>query len=232
MNDGAQKFKCRVIVFIVLFLLFTALLTLIFWPFIKNLQDAEYREAFSTWVTELGFYGVLILFGLQIVQIIAAVIPGGPVALIAGAAYGVWGGLLILQVGNAAATAIIFFIVKKFGSPLIIRFFGRDVINSFSFLKNEEKTLQAAFILFLIPGLPKDTLTYFVCLTKLSLVQIILISTLPRIPGMLSTTLMGDSVMRGNWVLFILLFVITAVAGILGIHLKYVVMERMRKHSS
>ena len=215
-----EKTKRRFIIFVICFLLLTGILGLIFWPLIKNLQNTEYREAFTVWVEKLGIGGVLVLFGLQVLQIVVAVIPGGPMELIAGAAYGAWGGLLILEAGCAAATVLIFFLVRKFGSPLIVRFFGADAINTWGFLKDEKKTALVTFILFLIPGTPKDTLTYFAPLTRLSLVQFTLISVFARFPAMLSTTLMGDAVMKGKWILFLLVFGLTAVVGILGIQFR------------
>jgi len=221
-----EKVKRRFLIFLIFFLLLTGILGLVFWPFIKNLQNAEYREWFSQWITELGFKGVLILYGLQVLQIVVAVIPGGPMQLIAGAAYGAWGGLLILEAGCVTATVIIFIMVRKFGNPFIIRFFGRDVINTWGFLKDEKRTAQVAFILFLIPGTPKDTLTYFAPLTKLSLLQFTLISAVARFPAMFSSVLMGDAVMQGNWVLFLLVFGITAAAGILGIQFKDQIIKR------
>ena len=223
-----EKTKRRFIIFIVLLLVLTGLFALIFWPLIKNLQNPEYREVFSGWVAALGFRGILVLFGLQILQIVVAVIPGGPMELIAGAAYGVWGGLLILEAGCAVATVIIFVLVRKFGKPFIIRFFGADVINTWGFLKNEKKVAMVTFIFFLIPGIPKDTLTYLAPLTKLSLVQFTLISVFARFPAMLSTTLMGNAVMKGNWALFILIFGLTAAIGILGIQFRERIVRRVR----
>ena len=216
----------RFIIFIVLFLIFTGILGLLFWPLIKNLQNTEYREKFAAWVKGLGYKGVFILFGLQILQVVVAVIPGGPMELIAGAAYGAWTGLLILIAGCAAATVIVFFLVRKFGRPLIIRFFGADVLNTWGFLKDEKKTALVTFILFLIPGTPKDTLTYLAPLTRLSLIQFTLISLLARLPAMLSAAVMGDSFMQGNWLVFLLVFGLTAAIGILGIQLKDRIVNR------
>jgi len=222
-----QKIKRRFIIFILLFIIFTAVLGLLFWPFIKNLENAEFRKTFSDWVAGLGLKGVFILFGLQILQIVVAVIPGGPVQLIAGAAYGAWMGLLILVAGCGAATALVFFLVRRFGQPLIVRFFGADVINTWGFLKDEKKTALVTFILFLIPGTPKDTLTYLAPLTRLSLLQFSLISVFARLPAMISSTVMGDAVMQGSWVILILVFGLTAVIGILGIQFKDRIIGRM-----
>ena len=219
----------RLIIFVAAFFLLTGLLGLIFWPLIRNLQSPEYREMFSAWVAGLGFRGVLILFCIQMLQIIVAVIPGGPVQLIAGAAYGAWKGLLILETGCAAATLIVFFVVRKFGLPFVTRFFGADTINRWGFLSSEKKTALITFILFLIPGTPKDTLTYLAPLSRLSPVQFTIISVVARFPAILSSTAMGDAAMRGNKVLFFTVFGLTAIIGILGIQFKDRIISRIRR---
>jgi len=218
----------RFVIFLTLFLLFTGILGLAFWPLIRDLQNPEYREMFSAWVADLGFKGVLVLFGIQVLQIVVAVIPGGPVQLIAGAAYGAWGGLLILEAGCAAATMLVFSLVRKFGLPFVRRFFGDDAINTWGFLSREKKTAMVTFILFLIPGTPKDTLTYLAPLSRLSMVQFTIISVFARFPAMFSSTVMGDSVMQGKWVVSLVVFGLTALTGFLGIHFK----ERVIRHFS
>jgi uncharacterized membrane protein YdjX (TVP38/TMEM64 family) len=79
---------------------------------------------------------------------------------------------------------------------------------------------MVAFILFLIPGTPKDTLTYLMPLSRLHLLQFTLISVLARFPAILSTTIMGSAAMQGRWGLVFILFGFTATIGILGIQFK------------
>ena len=146
--------------------------------------------------------------------------------VIAGAAFGVWKGLFILQAGCITAAIIIFAMVKKFGNPLMIRFLGENVVDAWTFLKDEKKAAQLTFILFLITGTPKDALTYIAAMTRFSLVQFLPISIIARFPGMLLSTIMGDAVMQGNWVLFAVVFCITGVAGILGIQFKDRIIRR------
>ena len=215
-----KKNRLPLLVFIALFAALTITLTVLFWPFIKNLNDLNYREAFSAWVKELGVKGVAITFGLMVFQIVVAIIPGGPMELIAGAAYGVWGGLAICLAGAVFASAVIFITVKKIGTPLVHRFFGKDTVNSWKFLENSERNEKIVFILFLIPGTPKDLLTWLAPISRLPLRRFVILSNLGRIPAILSTTIMGNSVIKGNWVLFVLIFLLTAAAGLAGLHFK------------
>ena len=221
-----EKASRRLIIFVIFFLVLLAVAGLLFLHFAREIQTPEFREMFSSWIESLGFMGVLLFFCIQVTQNLLAVIPGGPIQVIAGAAFGTWKGLFILQAGCITAAFIIFTLVKKFGSPLITRFLGADVLEAWAFLKDEKKAAQLTFILFIIPGVPKDALTYVAATTKFSLKQFLPISIIARFPGMFLSTLMGDAAMQGNWVLFAIIFGITGAAGILGIQFK----ERISGH--
>jgi uncharacterized membrane protein YdjX (TVP38/TMEM64 family) len=208
------------IILIVVFCAAAGILTAVFWPFIMELRDPVYREQFSVWVKSLGVKGVFILLGIQILQIVVAVIPGGPVELIAGAAYGIFGGLAICAIGCAAATALIFFLVKTFGRSLVVRFFGEKNIASWKFLSNPRRTARMVFIVFLIPGMPKDMLTWFAPLSGLSLPLFTGISVFARLPAIVSTIIMGDSAIKGNWIVTLAMFALTACIGLAGLYLR------------
>jgi uncharacterized membrane protein YdjX (TVP38/TMEM64 family) len=224
-----EKSKRIAIIFIGLFVIATGVLAILFWPFIRQLEDPEYRERFSAWIKGLGLKGVAILFGLQVLQIVVAVIPGEAVELIAGAAYGAWGGLAICIAGCVAATLIIFCIVRRWGRALVLRLFGAEKTGAWTFLEDVKKTRWVVFLLFLIPGTPKDMLSYIVPLSKLTAAQFILISSFARIPSILTSTIMGDSMVRGNWLMFLLIFLITALTGFLGMQFRDRIIRRVKK---
>ena len=208
------------LVFGILVVLITAGLMVFFWPLIRELNDPAYREAFSARVAGLGPGGIFILLGLQILQIIVAVIPGGPVELIAGAAYGAWAGLGICAAGCVIASSLVFIAVRKFGLPLLRRFFGEKKIKHWKFLEDSKKTAMAVFILFLVPGMPKDILTWFAPLCRLSLARFVIISVVARTPAMLSSTMMGDSMIQGEWVMALIIFLVIGLAGLGGIQFR------------
>jgi len=224
-----QRANRRFIIFLLAFLIFSTIASLAVWPFIRELQTPEYQEVFAAWITELGFRGVFVLFCIQILQVIVAPFPGGPVQILSGVVYGTWGGLGIMMAGWVAATVLIFSLVRRFGLPLVKRILGEDALNTWSFLANEKKASLVVFILFLIPGLPKSFLVYLGPLTKLSMFQFTLISVVARFPALLSSTAMGDAAMQGNWPLFFAVFSVTAAAGILGIHYKDRIVSRFRE---
>lgn len=214
---------------VVAFCAAAAVLTVVFWPFIRELKDPVYSEQFGAWVKDLGFKGVLILLGLQILQIVVAVIPGGPVELIAGAAYGALGGLAICAIGCVIATSLVFLLVNAFGRSLVARFFDEETINSWKFLKEPGKTARVVFIVFLIPGMPKDMLTWFAPLGGLPMPLFTGISTFARLPAVLSTTIMGDSAINGNWILTVAMFAVTTVLGLTGLYFRDKVKQGNKK---
>jgi uncharacterized membrane protein YdjX (TVP38/TMEM64 family) len=217
------------LVFGILVVLTTAGLTVLFWPLIRELNDPAYREAFSARVAGLGPGGIFILFGLQILQIVVAIIPGGPVEIIAGAAYGAWAGLGICAAGCVIASSLVFITVRKFGLPLLRRFFGDKKIKTWNFLEDAKKTAMVVFILFLVPGMPKDILTWFAPLSRLSLTRFVIISAAARMPAMLSSTMMGDSMIQGNWVMVLVIFLVIGLAGLGGIQFRDKIVKRFSR---
>jgi uncharacterized membrane protein YdjX (TVP38/TMEM64 family) len=217
------------LVFTILAVLTTAGLTVFFWPLIRELNDPAYREAFSARVAGLGPGGIFILLGLQILQIIVAIIPGGPVELIAGAAYGAWAGLGICAAGCVIASSLVFISVRKFGLPLLRRFFGEKKIRRWKFLEDSKKTAIVVFILFLVPGMPKDILTWFAPLSRLSLARFVIISLVARTPAMLSSAMMGASMIQGNWVMVLVIFLVIGLAGLGGIQFRDKIVKRFSR---
>lgn len=157
--------------------------------------------------------GVLVIFFVQVVQVLFAFIPGGPMQMVAGALYGGFFGGLILLAGAAAASFIIWSLVSRLGQAAIEAFHDRKSASRLLKIRafREEKSAETlTWILFLIPGVPKDLLTYFAPLTPMKRGRFILISTIARIPGIFLTTFASSSLMNGNFwasaALYILMF--------------------------
>jgi uncharacterized membrane protein YdjX (TVP38/TMEM64 family) len=202
-----------------LLILFVAVFLLLR-PFIANLSLSAYRDRFVAWIEGLGIRGAAILLGLQALQIIVAIIPGGPVELLAGAAYGTWGGFAICILGCLIASSVIFMTVKAFGLPLVERILGKKLTDKYKFLGDPKKVSMALaflFILFLIPGVPKDALTYIAPLGPVKQGRFLLISTVARAPAILMSTMLGSSALQGNWALIVLLFAVIALMGVIGL---------------
>lgn len=84
-------------------------------------------------------------------------------------------------------------------------------------MKDAKKLETIVFILFLIPGTPKDMLTYVVGTSSMKVSQFLVISTFARIPSVISSTFIGSTIRWGEWETAALIFAVTAVLGVVGI---------------
>ena len=198
-------------------------------PLIDMMSDPATQAQFEDWVNGLGILGVGIMLLIQIAQIVIAFIPGEFVQVMAGAMYGTWGGLALCLVGCVFAFAIIFTLIRRLGRDFVVKVFGEEQLAKYDFLQDSSKLETLVFILFLIPGLPKDVLTYIVPLSPISLKNFLVLSTVGRIPGMVASTLIGSSMSDANWPLIIGIFAVVIVVALLGIWKKDALMEWAKK---
>ena len=202
---------------IIVFFAVTSFVTIAAYPYIKRLADPAGREKFAAWIYSRGTAGWFVIFGLEILQIIAAFIPGGPVEILSGVLYGGFGGLCTCLAGCITASFIVFTLSKKAGAPIVEKLFNRKEREKFAFLNDSRKLETVVFILFLIPGMPKDMLTYIAGTTPIKVSRFMLISTVARIPALALSTFAGSTVRHGEWKTAVAIFAVTAAAGILGI---------------
>lgn len=201
---------------IFLFILIMIVITVIALPYMELLGKTEYQQEFKNWIDSIGAYGFLLVILMQVIQVIIAFIPGEPIEIIAGVLYGGILGFVICIIGCILASTFIFYLSKKYGIPLINKLF-KEKTQKYDFINNTQKLQIIVFILFLIPGTPKDMLTYLVGLSPLTLSRFILISSFARIPSILSSTFLGSTMIQGKWETSLIIFVVTGVIGILGV---------------
>lgn len=199
----------------VIFILFSAAVGyFVGLPMIRLANDPA---AFQAMVDSYGIVGRLIFIGMVVLQVLVALIPGEPIELAAGYAFGFWEGTLLTLCGFLIGSWLVFILVRRFGVKLVEVFFSADKIRQFSFLKNPKKTKVIAFILMLIPGTPKDFLSYFAGLTQLTLRQWLLIVAVGRLPSLITSTATGALAGEENYILSIVMLGITALLTLCGI---------------
>ena len=144
---------------------------------------------------------------------------GEPVEVLAGMSYGPIGGLFVIFLGAFISSVIIFFAVRKFGRGFLYSFVSKEKIEKLENSKlfsNPKKIDSILFILFFIPGTPKDLFFYFAGLLPIKPTKFLLISTFARFPSIISSTIAGSSLVEGNWTMIIVTYAVTfALAGII-----------------
>lgn len=198
-----------------IFLIFCAAVT--FFIGVPMIRLAEDPQAFRGWVDSYGVLGRILFVGMVVVQVLVAFIPGEPVELAAGYAFGVVEGSLLTLAGFLIGSWIIFALVRRFGVRLIEVFFPSEKIREVGFLRNPKKAKVLAFILMTIPGTPKDFLSYFAGLMPLTTFQWLSIVAIARLPSLLTSTITGAAAGVENYMLSAVMLVFTMLVSLFGI---------------
>ena len=206
--------KVKIIKLIVLIAIVSILLvaTVYMIPIIKQLNTSDGQAQFKEKIQQSGIIGPLILFGLEIAQVLLAILPGEPIEVLAGICFGPIWGSIFLMISVFVITCIIYFLVKKYGRKFIYEFFPKEKVNKLEeskLFKDKKKIEMVMIILFLIPGTPKDLLVYLGGLLPIKSSRFILMSTLLRFPSIISSTIAGDNILGGELKIGILAYVIT-----------------------
>lgn len=137
---------------------------------------------------------------LVVAQIVVAVLPGEPVELAAGYLFGFFEGTVICLVGGLIGTLGVTALVKTFGMRAVRALFSEDKLAGISWLRDSKRFELVMLVVFLIPGTPKDVLTYAAGLTACPWWRIALIGTVGRIPSIATSTLAAGFASEGSWV--------------------------------
>ena len=201
----------------VVMLVLMVAITILMIPVMRLMMQEGGKEQLIAKIQSYGIFAPLLFVLLQVIQIVVAFIPGGPIPMIGGAVFGMVPGILLSLAGSFLGTAIVYYLVQWIGRPLLNLFVKEEHLERFSFLKNRRKMERIVFLLFLCPGLPKDALTYIVAFNKtIPPLPLFFLTTIARFPAMALTVKMGSSLWEGNWKMVALvvgILILIAVAG-------------------
>ena len=185
--------------------------------FVSRWLSSFSREDFRDYVRSFGALAPAVMLGLQILQVFIALIPGEIVESAAGFVLGPWLGTAVCYLGIAIASTLILTLTRRYGVQLVEVFVSREKINELRFLNTEQKRNTLIFLLFFIPGTPKDLLTYFVGLTDIRLRTFLLLSMVARIPSVLTSTFGGHLLGEERYIGAVILYGVTGLLSLLGL---------------
>ena len=212
--EKKTKLKIFKITIFIIAILICIGITIYLFPVMKNLATKEGQIAFKERVNSTGIYGLLLLFAIQVAQIFLFILPGEPIEILAGMCYGGLWGTIFIMISSAIISVLIFLLVRNLGKEFIYDFCNEEQVKKIEnnkLFKNPKKIEMIVFILFLIPGTPKDLLTYVSGLFPIKMWRFIVISTIARIPSIVTSTLAGANIATGEWKKAIFLYLIIVV---------------------
>jgi uncharacterized membrane protein YdjX (TVP38/TMEM64 family) len=148
------------------------------------------HQEFKKVISSYGAYAPLAYILLQVLQVVIAPIPGGAIEFLGGVLFGVKAGFIYSMIGLTLGSWLAFSLARIFEKVAVEKFVSEQTRKKFDYLVEHEGVILS-FILFLIPGFPKDALCYILGLTPMHLGIFLIISTIGRIPGTLIACLQG-----------------------------------------
>ena len=210
------KKRRRVIDLLSFFILIAILVsvTLVFGDaLIEMVRDPS---AFQQRTDAIGIVGRLLYVSLIALQIILAVLPGQIFALAGGYCFGIFWGTVLTLIGTLIGSTVAFLLARFFGVRAVTAFYSKEKLKNLSFLRESKQQDFFTLIVFLIPGIPKDMVTYFMGLTQMKLPKFLLLSICGRFPGILLSVLSAAAIQTKNLTLLIVCVCVVTVLIVAG----------------
>jgi len=177
------------------------------WRYLLRLyQDKHFlRATVKSW----GWLGPLVFIVIQALQVILSPIPGEATGLAGGFLFGVGLGFIYSTIGLTAGTLACFGVGRWLGASFIQRFVADHYWERMGFIIEAEGAILC-FILYLIPGFPKDIISYLFGLSPMPFWVFAIVSTLGRVPGTWVLSAQGSHMAPGQLREFALLLAVVA----------------------
>ncbi len=227
MNVPNKKVPVYNIVLLTAFILFLVVATVKYAPWVTRLasEPAKFRDVIQTY----GYTGIFVFISVQIIQVVIAAIPGEVVQVAGGYIYGTWLGALYLIMGAIAGSVIAFYASRFLGYPLVKAFVSEEKLARFNFLLKSQKSEVIIFALYLLPGIPKDILTYIAGLTPVKPLNFLITSMVARFPALFVTAYIGANLEEKNYTRVIVLSSTAVILFFLGALYKDWVIDKIHK---
>lgn len=207
-----QKKMLSAAAIIIFILLFAALAWFVGRPMIRF---ARQPEQFRSWVDGHGALGCAAYAAMVFLQVVVAIIPGEPLEIAGGYAFGAWWGTALCLIGAVLGSAAVFALVRHWGRPLAEVVFPKEKLDKLQFLHSSPKRTALLWLIFTAPGTPKDLLCYFAGLTDMKWRTWLLIATVGRLPSIVTSTVGGGALGDRNYTAAAIAFgVALAAAGV------------------
>lgn len=192
-------------------------ITILAIPKVMALTQPHTRELLQRQLESLGIGGWIAFLGIQVIQVVVAMIPGEPIEILAGILYGPLWGTLTCMLGIFIGSIIVYLLVRKLGMPIVSIFIDPEKFQNLRILQDERRFERIAFLLFFIPGTPKDLLTWAAGLIRIRPLRFFILSTIARLPSILTSTLAGTTLLSGDFSTTVLIFVATGCVSMVGL---------------
>ncbi len=172
---------------------------------------------FRAWLNSFGGWAESVFVGIRAIQTVIKIVPAEPLEIGAGYAFGTLWGTIWCMLGTEIGSAVIILLTKLFGKKLVLNFISQEKIDSYKFLQDNKRMGITLFMIYLVPGTPKDVITYLIGLTKMKLWVFLVITGIARIPSIITSTICGAALVENNLTFAIIIYAATVVVSGAGL---------------
>lgn len=187
------------------------------------------EKVIGQYVKDSGPYGPIVFIVFQALQVVAAPFPGEATGILGGYLFGTIPGLLYSIIGLTIGSCMGFGLGRWLGLPFVRKFMKEETYHKFDFLTRAQGGL-VVFILFLIPGFPKDILCYLLGVSPIPFLTFLLVSTVGRIPGTWFLSMQGTQVRGQQYFSFFAFLSLVAVTLLVVYLYRDRVFEWIKRH--
>ena len=211
-NSPLQSPWLRLIAVLVLL---AAILSLWRWggPLISFLRD---QEQVRNWLAQFGPLAPVISIVLNAAQVLLAPIPGQVIGLANGYLFGILWGSLYSLIGLVLGSALAMALGRALGRPVVKRFVDPEQLAKWDRLATKRGP-AFLFLIYLLPLLPDDIISFAVGLSPLAIPYMLLLSGIGRLPGLVATSWVGanaSAIPLYGWALLIGVSLLLAAAAL------------------
>lgn len=215
MENGREKTKTilKAVFFVLLIVVIPLILFLTNREFFSQFESIEEVENF---IGSYGHLSGLVYIGFQILQVIISLIPGEVFQVAAGFLFGPFWGIVYALIGCAIGEAIAFGLARVLGRDFVRLFLSEEQFEKYSSRLNSNRGYTLCFILYLIPGIPKDILCYVAGASEIRFLPFLIISMVGRLPGLIGSIAMGALVDSGQYLFAGIILALACIIAVIG----------------
>lgn len=203
------------------------ILLIIFMP--KLLLITVSLDEFKNYILSMGRLGSVMIIFFQMLQTVIAPIPGEVIQVAGGYLYGSFMGTVYNLIGLVIGAGMAFYFTRFIGREFIEDQIKKKDIKWISNIMDSKKFEIILFIIFVVPGLPKDFMIYVAGLTAIKPAKFFMILILSRLPWIMASASVGSNINAGNYKMTIIISLIAVTGFALGMFYKDNIIGKLSK---
>jgi len=174
-------------------------------------------ERLRAYIVSFGRFSFIAYFILHLLQVVVFFIPGEVIEIAGGYIFGIYFGSVLSIFGILAGSYIAYSLGNFLGEGLILKIVPKSSIDYFHNNFGHKSINLAIFIVYLIPGMPKDALAYICGISSIARRDFITYSILGRIPCIVISSYFGERLGSGDYKMVILITAVMTILFVVGL---------------